>query len=89
MHTSATHRPTHSARTVIVEVCLYHNKRNKWANQHMDFVKYADQMIIMATTMFLFYFARFHKHSIVPKQIIISRVNSVIFLFYETIFATH
>ena len=52
MHTSATHWPTHSARTVLVEVCLYHNNGNGWANQYMDYVKYADQMIIMATTIF-------------------------------------
>ena len=84
MHTSATQRPTHSARTVLVEVCLYHNNGNEWANQY---VKYADQMIIMATTIFLF--ARFHKHFIVPKKILISWVSSVIFLFYDTIFATH
>ena len=65
MHTSATHRPTHSVRTVLVEVCLYHNNGNEWANQYMDYVKYADQMIIMATTIFLFF--RFLKHFIVPK----------------------
>ena len=55
MHTSATHLPTRSARTVLVEVCLYHNNGNEWANQYMDYyidVKYADQMIIMATTIF-------------------------------------
>ena len=52
MHTSATHRPTHSARTVLVEVCSYHNNGNEWANQYMDYVKYADQMIIMAVTIF-------------------------------------
>ena len=55
MHTSATHWPTHSARTVLVEVCLYHNNRNDWANQYMEYVEYARrlaQIIIMAITIF-------------------------------------
>ena len=52
MHTSTTHLPTHSARTVLVEVCLYHNNGNEWANQYMDNVKYTDKMIVMATTIF-------------------------------------
>ena len=61
MHTSATHWPTHSARTVLVEVCLYHNNRNDWANQYMEYVEYArklGQIIIMAIT--IFSFSRFH-----------------------------
>ena len=52
MQTSTTHLPTHSARTVLVEVCLYHNNGNEWANQYMDNVKYTDKMIVMATTIF-------------------------------------